>query len=41
MFGYSSLEVAAGLVSMVPLIIVFVVLQRYWRGGFLLSLVGA
>jgi multiple sugar transport system permease protein len=38
LLGYGSLEVAAGLVSIVPLVIVFVVLQRYWRGGLLLTL---
>ncbi len=41
MFGYGSLEVAAALLSMVPLVIVFVVLQRYWRGGLRLSLLDA
>ncbi|HUB69146.1 MAG TPA: carbohydrate ABC transporter permease [Acidimicrobiales bacterium] len=38
MFGYGSLQVAAGLLTIVPLMIVFAVLQRYWRGGLVLSL---
>jgi multiple sugar transport system permease protein len=41
MFGYGSLAVAAALMSMVPLVIVFIVLQRYWRGGLRLSLIDA
>ncbi|HTV10476.1 MAG TPA: carbohydrate ABC transporter permease [Acidimicrobiales bacterium] len=41
MLGYGSLEVVAGLLTMVPLMVVFVALQRYWRGGLLLSLLDA
>ncbi|MGP8207645.1 MAG: carbohydrate ABC transporter permease [Acidimicrobiales bacterium] len=41
MLGYGSLEVAGGLLTIVPLMVVFTVLQRYWRGGLLLSLLDA
>jgi multiple sugar transport system permease protein len=32
---YTALTVTAGLISITPLVIMFVVLQRYWRGGLL------